>query len=389
MQDIQTATDEKIATAENKPNVSFPRDSQVSLGMTESEKTAIEQTATDEQNAIERNKNEQTEINAELTVESGVEPLKFEYQAVYRAGEEKPKAFISRVTISGLPYGSFLPESYEQKIENISLGAHLTARLIKRAAKKIDLLLQNNPQAELDFIALPAYNAFLLLPDLYGELQNLLKDYPREVYSKICLIINENAFKPLQKCSSAAENKPNVSFPRDSSATLGMTENKTLGMTPPRCHVEQAKRVETSRGSAQNLNGNASGDQTNINVNEKITDVKAFGLKTMISGFGKSDFPVTSLIGVEADYVGVSEETAALLNDRNAKESAMALMRFAATTGAAVVVNGIETDEQIRSLFFGDCYGYTAKAGFVGMDGEKGGYLGEDEAFGLIGGGEQ
>ena len=130
-------------------------------------------------------------------------------------------------------------------------------------------------------------------------------------------------------------------------------------------------------------------NQTNINVNEKITDVKAFGLKTMISGFGKSDFPVTSLIGVEADYVGVSEETAALLNDRNAKESAMALMRFAATTGAAVVVNGIETDEQIRSLFFGDCYGYTAKAGFVGLDGEKGGYLGEDEAFGLIGGGEQ
>ena len=328
MQDIQTAADEKIATAENKPNVSFPRDSQVSLGMTESEKTAIEQTATDEQNAIERNKNEQTEINAELTVESGVEPLKFEYRAVYRAGEEKPKAFISRATISGLPYGSFLPESYEQKIENISLGAHLTARLIKRAAKKIDLLLQNNPQAELDFIALPAYNAFLLLPDLYGELQNLLKDYPREVYSKICLIINENAFKPLQ-------------------------------------------------------------NQTNINVNEKITDIKAFGLKTMISGFGKSDFPVPSLIGVEADYVGVSEETAALLNDRNAKESAMALMRFAATTGAAVVVNGIETDEQIRSLFFGDCYGYTAKAGFVGMDGEKGGYLGEDEAFGLIGGGEQ
>lgn len=286
------------------------------------------QTAADEQNATERNKNEQTEINAELTVESGVEPLKFEYQAVYRAGEEKPKAFISRVTISGLPYGSFLPESYEQKVENISLGAHLTARLIKRAAKKIDLLLQNNPQAELDFIALPAYNAFLLLPDLYGELQNLLKDYPREVYSKICLIINENAFKPLQS-------------------------------------------------------------QTNINVNEKITDIKAFGLKTMISGFGKSDFPVTLLIGVEADYVSVSEETAALLNDRNAKESAMALMRFAATTGAAVVVNGIETDEQIRSLFFGDCYGYTAKAGFVGMDGEKGGYLGEDEAFGLIGGGEQ
>lgn len=303
MQDIQTATDEPVATA-------------------------IEQTAADEQNAIERNKNEQTEINAELTVESGVEPLKFEYQAVYRAGEEKPEAFISRVTISGLPYGSFLPESYEQKIENISLGAHLTARLIKRAAKKIDLLLQNNPQAELDFIALPAYNAFLLLPDLYGELQNLLKDYPREVYSKICLIINENAFKPLQ-------------------------------------------------------------NQTNINVNEKITDVKAFGLKTMISGFGKSDFPVTSLIGVEADYVGVSEETVALLNDRNAKESAMALMRFAATTGAAVVVNGIETDEQTRSLFFGDCYGYTAKAGFVGMDGEKGGYLCEDEAFGLIGGGEQ
>ena len=340
------------------------------------------QTATDEQNAIERNKNEQTEINAELTVESGVEPLKFEYQAVYRAGEEKPKAFISRVTISGLPYGSFLPESYEQKIENISLGAHLTARLIKRAAKKIDLLLQNNPQAELDFIALPAYNAFLLLPDLYGELQNLLKDYPREVYSKICLIINENAFKPLQKCSSAAENKPDVSFPRDFSATLGMT-GRVL------CHVEQAKRVETSRGSAENLNGNASGDQTNINVNEKITDIKAFGLKTMISGFGKSDFPVTSLIGVEADYVGVSEETAALLNDRNAKESAMALMRFAATTGAAVVVNGIETDEQTRSLFFGDCYGYTAKAGFVGMDGEKGGYLCEDEAFGLIGGGEQ
>ena len=239
MQDIQTATDEKIATAENKPNVSFSRDSQVSLGMTESEKTAIEQTAADEQNAIERNKNEQTEINAELTVESGVEPLKFEYQAVYRAGEEKPEAFISRVTISGLPYGSFLPESYEQKIENISLGAHLTARLIKRAAKKIDLLLQNNPQAELDFIALPAYNAFLLLPDLYGELQNLLKDYPREVYSKICLIINEKAFKPLQKCSSAAENKLNVSFPRDSSTTLGMT-----GCVP--CHVEP---VETSRGS--------------------------------------------------------------------------------------------------------------------------------------------
>ena len=364
MQEIQTAADETVATA-------------------------IDQTAADEQNAIERNKNEQTEINAELTVESGVEPLKFEYQAVYRAGEEKPEAFISRVTISGLPYGSFLPESYEQKIENISLGAHLTARLIKRAAKKIDLLLQNNPQAELDFIALPAYNAFLLLPDLYGELQNLLKDYPREVYSKICLIINEKAFKPLQKCSSAAENKPNVSFPRDSSTTLGMTESETTETASSSVMLSKRSAVETSRGSAQNLNGNASGYQTNINVNEKITDVKAFGLKTMISGFGKSDFPVTSLIGVEADYVSVSEETAALLNDRNAKESAMALMRFAATTGAAVVVNGIETDEQIRSLFFGDCYGYTAKAGFVGMDGEKGGYLGEDEAFGLIGGGEQ
>ena len=29
----------------------------------------------------------------------------------------------------------------------------------------------------------------------------------------------------------SAQNKLNVSFPRDSSATLGMTENKTLGMT--------------------------------------------------------------------------------------------------------------------------------------------------------------
>ncbi len=34
MQDIQTATDEKIATAENKPNVSFSRDSSTTLGMT-------------------------------------------------------------------------------------------------------------------------------------------------------------------------------------------------------------------------------------------------------------------------------------------------------------------------------------------------------------------
>ena len=74
------------------------------------------------------------------------------------------------------------------------------------------------------------------------------------------------------------KNKSSGSFPRDSSATLGMTESKVLGMTLPGvdngattnrkrayklingtyikvfCHVEQAKRVETSRGSVTGKN---------------------------------------------------------------------------------------------------------------------------------------
>ena len=51
--------------------------------------------------------------------------------------------------------------------------------------------------------------------------------------------------KRVETSRGSVENKPNVSFPRDSSATLGMTENKKAGMTGRvPCHVEQSKRVE-------------------------------------------------------------------------------------------------------------------------------------------------
>ena len=46
----------------------------------------------------------------------------------------------------------------------------------------------------------------------------------------------------------SVENKPNVSFPRDSSTTLGMTENKTLGMTAPcRGELEERKKQKTKQ----------------------------------------------------------------------------------------------------------------------------------------------
>ena len=50
--------------------------------------------------------------------------------------------------------------------------------------------------------------------------------------------------------SRGSEQKNEQAFPRDSSASLGMTKNKMLGMTDFfTCHVEQAQRRLSSRGS--------------------------------------------------------------------------------------------------------------------------------------------
>ena len=57
--------------------------------------------------------------------------------------------------------------------------------------------------------------------------------------------------KNLDYMPSGQKNKFYCSFPRDSSTTLGMTESKKSEWRYSSffCHVEQAKRVETSRGS--------------------------------------------------------------------------------------------------------------------------------------------
>ena len=51
----------------------------------------------------------------------------------------------------------------------------------------------------------------------------------------------------------SVENKPNVSFPRDSSATLGMTENKTPGMTEENNPVAGKKKESFPRDSSATL----------------------------------------------------------------------------------------------------------------------------------------
>ena len=97
-----------------------------------------------------------------------------------------------------------------------------------------------------------------------------------------------------------------------------------------------------------------------------VLSMKLLKVKTLVSGIGEPDCPLTPLFNLPFDFVMLSPGLVPNVSDR-AKLSAMeALLAFFNSLGCKVIAEGAKSDEQIKVFSRADCYGYIPSTAYSG-----------------------
>lgn len=90
---------------------------------------------------------------------------------------------------------------------------------------------------------------------------------------------------------------------------------------------------------------------------DAIRALRLLGLKTLLSGCGAADCPVTQLVHVPVDFVLLDESTTSLVHNRDKEGVLPQFIRYLQTLHVGVYAEGVTDDEQITSLNRLDCLG--------------------------------
>lgn len=101
-------------------------------------------------------------------------------------------------------------------------------------------------------------------------------------------------------------------------------------------------------------------------VRMAILSMKLLKVKTMMSGCGEKDSPVTPLINLPFDYLLLSPFITSLSDSRDKGNTVLALISFLRDLPSGIIADGVYNDDQITALSRADCFGYIPSSGYKG-----------------------
>ena len=103
-------------------------------------------------------------------------------------------------------------------------------------------------------------------------------------------------------------------------------------------------------------------------VRASILGMKLLGVKTLMTGCGEKDCPVSCLIHIPVDYVLLAPWLTALMDSRGKSTSVSALLAYFRRLEIQVIGEGAQNDAQISALSRADSYGYIPSSGSYTVD---------------------
>lgn len=97
-----------------------------------------------------------------------------------------------------------------------------------------------------------------------------------------------------------------------------------------------------------------------------ILSMKLLKVKTMMTGCGAKDSPVTPLINLPVDYLLLSDFITTLAGNRDKGTTVAAFIAFLRGLPCNIIGDGVYNDEQITALSRADCFGYIPSSGYEG-----------------------
>lgn len=94
------------------------------------------------------------------------------------------------------------------------------------------------------------------------------------------------------------------------------------------------------------------------NVRKALLAMKLLKVKSMLSGCGEKDSPITPLFDLPFDFLLISPSVVELLDNRNKAEAAQELLNFFSRLGSKVIGDGVLNDDHISTLNHADAFGY-------------------------------
>lgn len=97
-----------------------------------------------------------------------------------------------------------------------------------------------------------------------------------------------------------------------------------------------------------------------------ILSMKLLKVKTMMTGCGAKDCPITPLLNIPFDYVCLDPFMTTLSDSRDKGTSVTEFISFLRGISCAVIGEGVYNDDQITALSRADCFGYIPSSGYKG-----------------------
>ncbi|MBR4910956.1 MAG: EAL domain-containing protein [Clostridia bacterium] len=97
-----------------------------------------------------------------------------------------------------------------------------------------------------------------------------------------------------------------------------------------------------------------------------ILSMKLLKVKTMMSGCGEKDSPITPLVNLPFDYLLLSPFITSLSASREKSVTAAALIAFLKGLPAEIIADGVVSDDQITALSRAGCFGYIPSSNYSG-----------------------
>ncbi|MBR5769812.1 MAG: EAL domain-containing protein, partial [Clostridia bacterium] len=97
-----------------------------------------------------------------------------------------------------------------------------------------------------------------------------------------------------------------------------------------------------------------------------LLSMKLLKVRTLMTGCGERDCPVTALVELPVDMVLLSPHVSAMSDNRDKNHVFAAFVNFLRSLPVDVIGDGIYNDEQITAHSRADCSGYIPSAGYEG-----------------------
>lgn len=88
----------------------------------------------------------------------------------------------------------------------------------------------------------------------------------------------------------------------------------------------------------------------NDNAEKTVMGLKRIGVKTMLSGCGSIDCPISKIMNVPVDYALLDPDTTALVHDRNKPDVLNKFCQYLKSMHVLVFADGVENDSDIFAL---------------------------------------